>query len=212
MCCTGNKTYLLQDDDGQIRHAHSISAGLDYPGVGPEHAYLHDIERAEYVSVTDQEALDAFQTLTRTEGIIPALKSAHAVAQVIKLAPQMDKEQILLVCLSGRGDKDIHTVRRCHESRSVMEFSELNLPEVVQQGITEAGFTHLTPVQEESIPLALRGKDVAAQAQTGTGKTAAFLISLFCRLLSSKQRTGKDPRALVLAPTREAGGCRSARM
>ena len=84
-----------------------------------------------------------------------------------------------------------------------MEFSELNLPEVVQQGITEAGFTHLTPVQEESIPLALRGKDVAAQAQTGTGKTAAFLISLFCRLLSSQQRTGKDPRALVLAPTRE---------
>ena len=106
----GNKTYLLQDDDGQIRHAHSISAGLDYPGVGPEHAHLHDIERAEYVSVTDQEALDAFQTLTRTEGIIPALESAHAVAQVIKLAPQMDKEQILLVCLSGRGDKDIHTV------------------------------------------------------------------------------------------------------
>jgi len=106
----GNKTYLLQDDDGQIQHAHSISAGLDYPGVGPEHALLHDIERAEYVSVTDQEALDAFQKLTRIEGIIPALESAHAVAQVVKLAPTLSKEQIILVCLSGRGDKDIHTV------------------------------------------------------------------------------------------------------
>lgn len=106
----GNKTYLLQDDDGQIQHAHSISAGLDYPGVGPEHAHLNDIDRAEYVSVTDDEALDAFQKLTRTEGIIPALESAHAIAEVMKLAPTMGKEKILLVCLSGRGDKDIHTV------------------------------------------------------------------------------------------------------
>ncbi|HEY5672847.1 MAG TPA: tryptophan synthase subunit beta [Malonomonas sp.] len=106
----GNKTYLLQDGDGQINHAHSISAGLDYPGVGPEHAHLHDIGRAEYVSITDDEALDAFQKLTRVEGIIPALESAHAIAHVIKLAPTLPKEQILLVCLSGRGDKDIHTV------------------------------------------------------------------------------------------------------
>lgn len=106
----GNKTYLLQDDDGQIQHAHSISAGLDYPGVGPEHAHLNDIERAEYVSVTDDEALDAFQKLTRTEGIIPALESAHAIAEVMKLAPTLSKDKILLVCLSGRGDKDIHTV------------------------------------------------------------------------------------------------------
>ena len=106
----GNKTYLLQNEDGQINHAHSISAGLDYPGVGPEHAHLRDIGRAEYVSITDAEALDAFQKLTRVEGIIPALESAHAVAQVIKLAPTLAKEQILLVCLSGRGDKDIHTV------------------------------------------------------------------------------------------------------
>ena len=106
----GNKTYLLQDEDGQINHAHSISAGLDYPGVGPEHAHLHDIGRAEYVSITDDEALAAFQKLTRVEGIIPALESAHAIAQVIKLAPTLPKEQILLVCLSGRGDKDIHTV------------------------------------------------------------------------------------------------------
>jgi tryptophan synthase beta chain len=106
----GNKTYLLQDDDGQIQHAHSISAGLDYPGVGPEHAHLNDIERAEYVSVTDEEALNAFQKLTRTEGIIPALESAHAIAEVMKLAPTLSKEKILLVCLSGRGDKDIHTV------------------------------------------------------------------------------------------------------
>lgn len=106
----GNKTYLLQDDDGQIQHAHSISAGLDYPGVGPEHAYLNDIDRAEYVSVTDQEALDAFQLLTQTEGIIPALESSHAIAEVVKLAPTLAADKILLVCLSGRGDKDIHTV------------------------------------------------------------------------------------------------------
>jgi tryptophan synthase beta chain len=106
----GNKTYLLQDADGQINHAHSISAGLDYPGVGPEHAHLKDIDRAEYVSITDQEALDAFQMLTQLEGIIPALESAHAIAQVIKLAPTMGKDQIMVVCLSGRGDKDIHTV------------------------------------------------------------------------------------------------------
>ncbi|PNU21584.1 tryptophan synthase subunit beta [Geothermobacter hydrogeniphilus] len=106
----GNKTYLLQDEHGQIEHAHSISAGLDYPGVGPEHAHLHDIGRAEYVSIRDDEALAAFQTLTRLEGIIPALESAHAIAQVIKLAPQLGRDQVLVVCLSGRGDKDIHTV------------------------------------------------------------------------------------------------------
>jgi len=106
----GNKTYLLQDEHGQIEHAHSISAGLDYPGVGPEHAHLKDIGRAEYVSIRDDEALQAFETLTRLEGIIPALESAHAVAQVVKLAPELGKDQVLVVCLSGRGDKDIHTV------------------------------------------------------------------------------------------------------
>jgi tryptophan synthase beta chain len=106
----GNKTFLLQDAQGQIEHAHSISAGLDYPGVGPEHAHLHDIGRAEYVSITDAEALAAFQALTRLEGIIPALESAHAIAHVMKLAPTLPKEAILVVCLSGRGDKDIHTV------------------------------------------------------------------------------------------------------
>ena len=106
----GNKTYLLQNADGQIDHAHSISAGLDYPGVGPEHAHLHEIGRAEYVSITDQEALDAFQRLTRVEGIIPALESAHAIAHTLKLAPTMAPDQIIVVCLSGRGDKDIHTV------------------------------------------------------------------------------------------------------
>jgi tryptophan synthase beta chain len=106
----GNKTFLLQDAQGQIEHAHSISAGLDYPGVGPEHAHLHAIGRAEYVSITDTEALEGFQALTRLEGIIPALESAHAVAHVMKLAPTLPKEAILTVCLSGRGDKDIHTV------------------------------------------------------------------------------------------------------
>ena len=106
----GNKTYLLQDEDGQIQHAHSISAGLDYPGVGPEHSHLSDIKRAEYVSITDAEALEAFQKLTHIEGIIPALESAHAIAQVMKLAPTLSSDKILLVNLSGRGDKDIHTV------------------------------------------------------------------------------------------------------
>ncbi|MCK4508160.1 MAG: tryptophan synthase subunit beta [Desulfuromonadales bacterium] len=106
----GNKTYLLQDDDGQIQHAHSISAGLDYPGVGPEHALLNDLGRAEYVSVTDDEALAAFRMLTEMEGIIPALESAHAIAHLLKLAPELSPEEVILVCLSGRGDKDIHTV------------------------------------------------------------------------------------------------------
>jgi tryptophan synthase beta chain len=106
----GNRTYLLQDDNGQITETHSISAGLDYPGVGPEHAYLKDIGRAEYVGITDDEALAAFHRLCRTEGIIPALESSHAVAQAIKMAPTMKPEQHLLVNLSGRGDKDIGTV------------------------------------------------------------------------------------------------------
>jgi len=106
----GNRTYLLQDDNGQITETHSISAGLDYPGVGPEHAYLKDIGRAEYVGVTDTEALEAFHRLCRTEGIIPALESSHAVAHAMKLAATMRPDQHLLVNLSGRGDKDIGTV------------------------------------------------------------------------------------------------------
>jgi len=106
----GNKTYLLQDAAGQIEHAHSVSAGLDYPGVGPEHAHLKDIGRAEYVAITDDEALKAFRLLTELEGIMPALESAHAIAHVLKLAPTMSPDQSILVCLSGRGDKDIHTV------------------------------------------------------------------------------------------------------
>ena len=106
----GNRTYLLQDANGQITETHSISAGLDYPGVGPEHAHLKDIGRAEYVGVTDQEAIDAFHRLCRTEGIIPALESSHAVAHAMKIAPTMAKDQVLLVNLSGRGDKDIGTV------------------------------------------------------------------------------------------------------
>ncbi len=106
----GNRTYLLQDDNGQIIETHSISAGLDYPGVGPEHAYLHDIGRAEYVGITDDEALAAFHHLCRAEGIIPALESSHAMAYAMKLAPTMRPDQHLLVNLSGRGDKDINTV------------------------------------------------------------------------------------------------------
>ncbi len=106
----GNRTYLLQDANGQITETHSISAGLDYPGVGPEHAWLKDSKRAEYVAVTDAEALAAFHELCRCEGIIPALESAHAVAHAMKIAPAMKKDDILLVNLSGRGDKDMHTV------------------------------------------------------------------------------------------------------
>ena len=106
----GNRTYVLQDANGQITETHSISAGLDYPGVGPEHAWLRDTGRAEYVGITDQEALDAFHYLCRTEGIIPALESSHAVAHAMKLAKTMRPDQSILVCLSGRGDKDIGTV------------------------------------------------------------------------------------------------------
>jgi tryptophan synthase beta chain len=106
----GNRTYLLQDEHGQIIETHSISAGLDYPGVGPEHAWLKDSARAEYVSVTDDEALQAFHDLCRLEGIIPALESSHALAYASKIAPRLPKDQILLVNLSGRGDKDMHTV------------------------------------------------------------------------------------------------------
>ena len=106
----GNRTYLLQDENGQISETHSISAGLDYPGVGPEHAWLKDSGRAEYVAITDDEALQAFHDLCRLEGIIPALESAHALAYAGKIAPHMRQDQILLVNLSGRGDKDMHTV------------------------------------------------------------------------------------------------------
>ncbi len=106
----GNRTYLLQDENGQIIETHSISAGLDYPGVGPEHAWLKDSGRAEYVGITDAEALAAFHNLCRLEGIIPALESSHAVAYAAKLAPTLPKDKILLVNLSGRGDKDMHTV------------------------------------------------------------------------------------------------------
>ena len=106
----GFMTYLLQDDDGQIIEAHSISAGLDYPGVGPEHSYLKDSGRAQYVSITDQEAVAAFQTLTQLEGIIPALESSHAIAHAVKLAPQLTKDEIMVICLSGRGDKDVDTI------------------------------------------------------------------------------------------------------
>ena len=108
----GNRTYLLQDDDGQILEGHSISAGLDYPGVGPEHSWLKDTGRVSYVPATDKEALEAFQLLTRIEGIIPALESAHALAYVAKLAPTMAKDRIIVVNLSGRGDKDVQTVAK----------------------------------------------------------------------------------------------------
>jgi tryptophan synthase beta chain len=106
----GNRTYLLQNEDGQIADAHSISAGLDYPGIGPEHSWLHEMGRVEYVSITDQEALDAFKTCCRTEGIIPALEPAHALAHVEKIAGPMDRDQILVMNMCGRGDKDVFTV------------------------------------------------------------------------------------------------------
>lgn len=106
----GNRTYLMEDEHGQIAPTHSVSAGLDYPGVGPEHAWLKDVGRANYVTITDEEALDAFRRLTRVEGIMPALESSHAIAHGLKLAKEMDKDQILIINVSGRGDKDIHTI------------------------------------------------------------------------------------------------------
>jgi tryptophan synthase beta chain len=106
----GNRTYLLQDKEGQITEAHSISAGLDYPGIGPEHSWLKEQGRVEYVSATDNEALDAFQLLCKLEGIIPALESSHALAHVIKLAPTLPKDNLLVMNLSGRGDKDVPQV------------------------------------------------------------------------------------------------------
>ncbi len=108
----GNRTYLLQDGDGQILEGHSISAGLDYPGVGPEHSFLHDSKRVTYEPITDNEALEAFQLCTRLEGIIPALETAHGLAQVMKLAPTMGKDETIVLCLSGRGDKDVESVGR----------------------------------------------------------------------------------------------------
>ena len=108
----GNRTYLLQDSDGQILEGHSISAGLDYPGVGPEHSFLHDTRRVTYEPITDNEALEAFQLCTRLEGIIPALETAHGLAQVMKLAPTMGKDETIVLCLSGRGDKDVESVGR----------------------------------------------------------------------------------------------------
>ncbi len=106
----GNRTYLLMDDEGQITEAHSISAGLDYPGIGPEHAWLHEVGRVEYVSATDDEALEAFQLCSKLEGIIPALEPSHALAQVIKMAPRMDRDEIIIMNMCGRGDKDIFAV------------------------------------------------------------------------------------------------------
>ena len=114
----GNRTYLLMDDDGQIQDAHSISAGLDYPGIGPEHAWLHDVGRVTYLSATDEEALAAFQLCCKLEGIIPALEPAHALAKVIEIAPQKPKDHLMVMNLCGRGDKDIFTVAE-HLSQTI---------------------------------------------------------------------------------------------
>jgi tryptophan synthase beta chain len=117
----GTLSYVLQDERGQIAATHSVSAGLDYPSIGPEHAFLHDTGRAEYVSVTDAEALEAFKTLSQLEGITPALESAHAVAHALKVASEMTKDQLLIISLSGRGDKDVSTVFESSESVESIE-------------------------------------------------------------------------------------------
>jgi tryptophan synthase beta chain len=106
----GNRTYLLMDQDGQIQEAHSISAGLDYPGIGPEHAWLNDVGRVKFLSATDKEALEAFKLVSRLEGIIPALETAHAIAKVMEIAPKKPKDHLMVVNLSGRGDKDLTSV------------------------------------------------------------------------------------------------------
>jgi tryptophan synthase beta chain len=113
----GNRTYLLMDEDGQINEAHSISAGLDYPGIGPEHAWLNDIKRVQYLSATDEEALAAFELCSRLEGIIPALEPAHALARVMDLAPRKPRDHLMVVNLSGRGDKDLASVADYLERR-----------------------------------------------------------------------------------------------
>lgn len=120
----GMRSYLLQDNDGNVQLAHSISAGLDYPGVGPEHAYLKDTKRAKYVSITDDEAMQALLELCKLEGIIPAIESAHALAYAFKKAKKMTKDQILIVCLSGRGDKDCHTIAEYLEGKSVSQLNK----------------------------------------------------------------------------------------
>ena len=114
----GNRTYLLMDDDGQITEAHSISAGLDYPGIGPEHAWLNDVGRVTFMSATDDEALNAFQLLSKLEGIIPALEPAHAIAKVLELAPKKPKDHLMVVNLSGRGDKDLDSVAKHLQERA----------------------------------------------------------------------------------------------
>ena len=114
----GMKSYVLQTKDGQVQEAHSISAGLDYPSVGPQHAYLHDIKRAQYVSITDREALEGFQLLARTEGILAALESSHAIAYLSKLGKRLGKDRDVIVCLSGRGDKDMETITRALKGTS----------------------------------------------------------------------------------------------
>jgi tryptophan synthase beta chain len=114
----GNRTYLLMNEDGQINEAHSISAGLDYPGIGPEHAWLNDVKRVTYLSATDEEALAAFELCSRLEGIIPALEPAHALARVMDLAPQKSKDHLMVVNLSGRGDKDLASVAAYLEQRA----------------------------------------------------------------------------------------------
>jgi tryptophan synthase beta chain len=113
----GNRTYLLMDEDGQITEAHSISAGLDYPGIGPEHAWLNDMGRVNFLSATDDEALDAFQLLSKLEGIIPALEPAHAIAKVLELAPRKPKDHLMVINLSGRGDKDLASVAEYLEDK-----------------------------------------------------------------------------------------------
>jgi tryptophan synthase beta chain len=114
----GNRTYLLMNEDGQINEAHSISAGLDYPGIGPEHAWLSDVGRVRFLSATDDEALNAFQLLSKLEGIIPALEPAHAIAKVLELAPQKPRDHLMVVNLSGRGDKDLDSVARHLEHKT----------------------------------------------------------------------------------------------
>ena len=114
----GNRTYLLMDDDGQIKDAHSISAGLDYPGIGPEHAWLHDVKRVQFMSATDDEAVKALQFCSQLEGIIPALESAHALAKVMEIAPKKPKDHLMVINLSGRGDKDLDSVAQYLKAHS----------------------------------------------------------------------------------------------
>ena len=191
----GNRTYLLQDDNGQIIETHSVSAGLDYPGVGPEHAWLKDTGRAQYVSITDDEALSAFGDCCRIEGIIPALESSHALAYATKLAPGLPKSNVLLVNLSGRGDKDMNTVaERTGSSSTAVPIATRRADESHRRDLRQvraAGRTALIPYV--TVGRSIARVDRAADARAGC--TPAPTLSSLAFRFPTRWRMGRSSSA-----------------